>query len=94
LFSLADTYPVLQNEGSRLGALWKSTEMSSHLNLEQADEGICRRKVILISDLARKLSHKWVEPGGGQALRECLHSLTNQESICCDVTVGSLPLEL
>jgi hypothetical protein len=40
--------------------------MSSHLNLEQADEGIWRRKAILRSDLARKLPHKWLELGGGR----------------------------
>jgi hypothetical protein len=46
--------------------------MSSHLNLEQADEGIWRRKVILRSDLARKLPHKWLEAGGGKALEGVL----------------------
>jgi hypothetical protein len=46
--------------------------MSSNLNLEQADEGTWRRKVILRSDLARKLPHMWLEPGGGGALEGVL----------------------
>jgi hypothetical protein len=42
------------------------------LDLEQADKGIWRRKVILRSDLARKQPHKWVEAGGGGALEGVL----------------------
>jgi hypothetical protein len=94
LFSLPEKLPVLQNAGSRLGVLWNKTEMSSNLNLEQADKGTWRRKVIFRSDLARKLPHKWLETGGGGAIRECLHSQTNQERLGCDVTVSSLLLEL
>jgi hypothetical protein len=37
---------------------------------------------------------QWLDPGGGGALREYLHTLTNQERLGCEVTVGSLPLEL
>jgi hypothetical protein len=56
-----------------LGVLWKRTEMSSHLNLEQADEGTWRKKAILRSeDLARKLPQKWLELGGGRALEGVL----------------------
>jgi hypothetical protein len=78
-----------------LGVLWNRTEMSSHLNLEQADEGTWRRKVILRSqDLARKLPHKWLEPGGGRAWRDCLCILTNQKCLGGDVPVGSQPLQL
>jgi hypothetical protein len=50
LYSLPETIPVLQNVGSRLGVLWNRTEMSSHLNLEQPDEGTGRRKAILRSE--------------------------------------------
>jgi hypothetical protein len=64
------------------------------LKFEQADKETWRRNVILRSDLARKLPHKWLDPGGGGALREYLHTLTNQERLGCEVTVGSLPLEL
>jgi hypothetical protein len=47
--------------------------MSSNLNLEQADEGIWRRKAILRSeDLARKPPHKRLELGGSRALERVL----------------------
>jgi hypothetical protein len=88
LLSPPESLPVLQNVGSKLGVVWNRAEISPHLNLEQADEGTWRRKVILRSDLARKLPHKWLEPGGVKALRECLCNLTNQERLDCDVTVG------
>jgi hypothetical protein len=68
LYLPPETLPDLQNAGSRLGVLWYRTEMSSHLNLELADEGTWRRKAILRSeDLARKLPHKWLELGVGRA---------------------------
>jgi hypothetical protein len=40
------TLSVLQNADSRLAVLWNRTEMSSQLNLEQADEGKWRRRAI------------------------------------------------
>jgi hypothetical protein len=69
--------------------------MSCQFNFELADEGTWRRKAILRSeDLVRKLPHKWLETGGGGALRECLQGQTKQERLGFDVTVGSLLLAL
>jgi hypothetical protein len=70
LYSPPETLLVLQNGGSKLEVLWNKTEMSSHLNLEQAEEGTWRRKAILRSEsLAWKLPHKWLELGDGGALK-------------------------
>jgi hypothetical protein len=56
-----------------LGVLWNSAEISSQLNLEQADEGNSRRRVILRSeDLAKSLAHKWLAPGEGGAIEVVL----------------------
>jgi hypothetical protein len=44
--------------------------MSCQFNLEQAEEGTCRRKAIpRLEDLARKLPHKCLGNGGGGGLR-------------------------
>jgi hypothetical protein len=73
LYVLPETLPVLQNAGSRLGVLWNRTEISSHFNLEQADERTWKRKVILRSeDLARNWPQEWLEPGGSWAFKEVL----------------------
>jgi hypothetical protein len=54
--------------GSILGVLWNRTEISCQFNLEEAEEGTCRRKAIPRSeDVARKLPHKCLETGGGGA---------------------------
>jgi hypothetical protein len=65
------SYPL--NSDSWLGVVWNRTEMSSHLNLEQADEGNWRRGAILLpEDLSRRLAHKCLVPGGGGSLEGVL----------------------
>jgi hypothetical protein len=48
--------------------------MSSLLNLEQTEERNWKRRAILRSDedLAWRLVHKWLAPGGGEALEGVL----------------------
>jgi hypothetical protein len=40
---------MLKNVGARLGVVWNRTEISSHLNLEEAEEGTWRTRAVLIA---------------------------------------------
>jgi hypothetical protein len=69
LYSPQRTLPVIQTVVARFGVLWNRRVMSSQFHLEQAEEGTWRRKAMLTSeDLARTLSHKWLESGWGGSL--------------------------
>jgi hypothetical protein len=73
LYSPQRTLPVAQTVGARLGGFRNRREMSSQFHLEQAEEGIWKRKAMLRSeDHARTLSHKWLETGRGGSLEGVL----------------------
>jgi hypothetical protein len=64
---------VVQNVGSRLGALVNRREIKPLFHLEQAEVGTWSSKAMLRSKLlARMLSHKWLLTGGGGSLRGVL----------------------
>jgi hypothetical protein len=65
LYSPQRTLPVTQTVGTRFRVLRNRREMSSQLHLVQVEVGIWSSKTILTSkDLARTLSHKWVDRAG------------------------------
>jgi hypothetical protein len=73
LYSPQRTLPVTQTVGTRFRVLRNRREMSSQLHLVQVEVGIWSSKTILTSkDLARTLSHKWVDRAGEGSLEGVL----------------------
>jgi hypothetical protein len=81
--------------GFHIGSSLNGTEMSSHLNLEQAEREPEREKQSSDWNIFSGNSHRsgWSWKGAGPK-KESLCSPTNMESLGCDVTVDSPPLEL